>query len=51
MQDSFGEVKWLEIAQKGVEKYKGITEIAKLEGIANENISNRRNKIFWYTYG
>ena len=38
MQDSFGEVKWLEIAKKGVEKYKGITEIAKLEGIANENI-------------
>lgn len=38
MQDSFGEVKWLEIAQKGVEKYKGITEVAKLEGILNENI-------------
>ena len=38
MQDSFGEVKWLEIAQKDVEKYKGITEIAKLEGISNENI-------------
>ncbi len=38
MQDSFGEVKWLEIAQKGVEKYKGIVEVAKLEGILNENI-------------
>lgn len=38
MQDSFGEVKWLEIAQKGVEKYKGITEVAKLEGILNKNI-------------
>ena len=38
MQDSFGEVKWLEIAQKGVEKYKGIAEVAKLEGILNENI-------------
>ncbi len=38
MQDSFGEVKWLEIAQKGVEKYKGITEVAKLEEISNENI-------------
>lgn len=38
MQDSFGEVKWLEIAQKDVEKYKGITEVAKLEGIPNENI-------------
>ena len=38
MQDSFGEVKWLEIAQKGVEKYKGIAKVAKLEGILNENI-------------
>ena len=38
MQDSFGEVKWLEIAQNGVEKYKGIAEVAKLEGILNENI-------------
>lgn len=38
MQDSFGEVKWLEIARKGVEKYKGITEVAKLEGILNKNI-------------
>lgn len=38
MQDSFGEVKWLEIAQKGVEKYKGITEVAKLEEISNEDI-------------
>lgn len=38
MQDSFGEVKWLEIAQKDVEKYKGITEVAKLEEIPNENI-------------
>ena len=38
MQDSFGEVKWLEIAQNGVEKYKGIVEVAKLEGILNENI-------------
>lgn len=38
MQDSFGEVKWLQIAQKGVEKYKGIVEVAKLEGILNENI-------------
>ena len=38
MQDSFGEVKWLEITQKEVEKYKGITEVAKLEGISNENI-------------
>ena len=38
MQDSFGKVKWLEIAQKGVKKYKGITEVAKLEGISNENI-------------
>ena len=37
MQDSFG-VKWLEIAQKDVEKYKGIAEVAKLEGISNENI-------------
>ena len=27
MQDSFGDVKWLEIAKKGTEKYKGITEI------------------------
>lgn len=38
MQDSFGKVKWLEIAQKDVEKYKGITEVAKLEGILNKNI-------------
>ena len=38
MQDSFGKVKWLEIAQKDVEKYKGIVEVAKLEGISNENI-------------
>ena len=38
MQDSFGEVKWLEIAQNGVEKYKGIAEVAKLEVILNENI-------------
>ena len=38
MQDSFGEEKWLEIAQKNIEKYKGITEIARLEGIPNENI-------------
>ena len=38
MQDSFGEEKWLELTQKDVEKYKGITEIARLEGISNENI-------------
>ena len=38
MQDSFGEVKWLEIFQKGIEKYKGIKEVAKLEGISNEDI-------------
>ena len=38
MQDSFGDVKWLEIAKKGTEKYKGITEIARLEDISNENI-------------
>ena len=38
MQDSFGDKKWLDILQKGVEKYKGITEVAKLEGISNENI-------------
>ncbi len=38
MQDSFGDVRWLEIAQKGVEKHKGIAEIARLEGISNENI-------------
>lgn len=38
MQDSFGEVKWLEIFQKDIEKFKGITEVAKLEGISNENI-------------
>lgn len=38
MQDSFGENKWLEIFKKGVDKYKGISEVAKLEGISNENI-------------
>ena len=38
MQDSFGDVKWLEITKKGTEKYKGITEIARLEDISNENI-------------
>ncbi len=38
MQDSFGEVKWLEIFQKDIEKYKGISEVAKLEDISNENI-------------
>ena len=38
MQDSFGDDKWLEIAKKGTEKYKGITEIARLEDISNENI-------------
>ena len=38
MQDSFGEVKWLEITKKDVEKYKGIAEVAKMEEITNENI-------------
>lgn len=38
MQDSFAKVKWLEIFQKDIEKYKGITEIARLEEISNENI-------------
>lgn len=38
MQDSFGEVKWIEIAQKGAEKYKGIKEVANLERISNDNI-------------
>lgn len=38
MQDSFEDKKWLDILQKDIEKYKGITEVAKLEGIPNENI-------------
>ena len=38
MQDSFEDKKWLDILQKDIEKYKGITEVAKLEGISNDNI-------------
>ena len=38
MQDSFGNKRWIDIVQKGVEKYKGIVEIAKLEKISNKDI-------------
>ncbi len=38
MQDSFKDVKWLEVSQKGVEKYNGISKIAQIENIENKNI-------------
>lgn len=38
MQDSFGETKWLELAQKGTQKYKGISKVADIENIKNEDI-------------
>ena len=38
MQDSFEETKWLEFAQKGTQKYKGISKVADIENIKNEDI-------------
>ena len=38
MQDSFDKERWLDISQKGIQKYKGISQIAKIENIPNENI-------------
>ena len=38
MQDSFKDVKWLEVSQKGVEKCNGISKIAQIENIENKNI-------------
>lgn len=38
MQDSFDDVKWLEISNKGVEKYKGIHKISQIENIDNIDI-------------
>lgn len=38
MQDSFREKQWIEITQKDVEKYKGISKIADIEKIKNEDI-------------
>ena len=38
MQDSFDDKQWIEISQKGVEKYNGIYKIAQIENIKNENI-------------
>jgi len=38
MQDSFDDVQWLELFNKGVEKYSGINKVAQMENIKNENI-------------
>lgn len=38
MQDSFDDVQWLELFNKGVEKYSGINKVAQIENIKNENI-------------
>ena len=38
MQDSFDDVQWLELFNKGAEKYRGINKVAQIEKIENENI-------------
>lgn len=38
MQDSFDDVKWLELAKKGIQKYNGIYKISQIENIDNKDI-------------
>ena len=38
MQDSFGDIQWLELSNKGIEKYSGIYKIAQIEKVENKDI-------------
>ena len=38
MQDSFNDVQWIELFNKGTGKYNGINRVAQIENIKNENI-------------